>query len=70
MNAATTSTEVLWGMDDIATRCGVAKATVRDWRAHNTLPPAIRIGGTLRWRPATIEAWLDAQTETPAGGDL
>ena len=32
--------------------------TVRRWRTAGTLPPAIEIGGVLRWRPEVVDRWL------------
>lgn len=32
-------------------------------RCRKKAPPAIRVGGTLRWRRADVEAWLAARLE-------
>jgi len=32
--------------------------TVRRWRTAGTLPPAIEIGGVLRWRREVVDRWL------------
>jgi predicted DNA-binding transcriptional regulator AlpA len=36
--------------------------TLYNWRSRRVGPPAIRVGGRLRYRRADLEAWLEANT--------
>ena len=47
--------------NDAAKYLGVAVKTVRRWRDEGQLPPAIQLGGVIRWRPEAIESWLREQ---------
>lgn len=49
--------------EEVAEQLGVAVNTLYDWRARRPVygPPAIKVGKYLRWRPADVEAWIDAQ---------
>lgn len=58
--------------DRAARRLGVSARTLPAWRAQSYGPPAIRLGptgGTLRYRVADLDAWVDsvcdAQPITP-----
>lgn len=42
------------------------KRAVYNRRHRGTLPPAIKVGSSVRWRADTLDAWLDAQAD---GGD-
>lgn len=53
----------LLGVPDLADRYEVAVKTIRDWRYRGVLPPAIKIGGQVRWRRSDLECWEDAQRE-------
>lgn len=46
---------------DIADLVGVDAKTVRRWRSEATIPPAIEIGGVVRWRMTVIQEWLAAR---------
>lgn len=50
----------LWSVDELATFLGVPVATIYQWRHKKYGPPARRVGKHLRYRPADVEAWLDA----------
>jgi excisionase family DNA binding protein len=45
-------------IDDLAEMLRVSTRTLRTWRHEGELPPAITIGGALRWRRADVDAWL------------
>ena len=47
----------------IAALFGVTTRTVERWHAAGVLPPAIIVGGTLRWHAAEIERLLEAHRE-------
>lgn len=49
----------------------VAPSTLRGWRVAGLLPPALRIGGgSLRWRVADVDRWLESQREAmPTAGE-
>ena len=46
---------------DIAKRLQVDAKTVRRWREAGQLPPALEVGGIIRWRAEDIDAWLQEQ---------
>jgi predicted DNA-binding transcriptional regulator AlpA len=50
-------------MDNLCEKLNKPKQAVYKLRQAGLLPPAIRVGGSLRWRLSTIEQWLDEQTE-------
>lgn len=52
-------------IDALAAYLAVSVATVRGWRHAHVGPPAIRVAGSLRWRQADVDCWLDAQSEAP-----
>lgn len=43
--------------EELALRLGRSPRTVEDWRLDRKGPPYIRVGGTVRYRLADIEAW-------------
>jgi excisionase family DNA binding protein len=57
----TTRLEKLLSKEEAAELLGVSPRTLEDWRLHGTGPKGIRVGRRLRYRPADIERWLDAQ---------
>jgi len=43
----------------IAELLGASVRTIQSWRAAGKMPsPDVRVGGVLRWRRETVEAWL------------
>lgn len=50
----------LWTIDELAERLNVGVSTIRRLLAADTddLPPEIRIGGSIRWDPNTVEQWI------------
>ena len=51
----------LLSIADMAGIMGVGDRTIRRWRSEGKLPPAIEIGGLLRWRREVVEAWIAAR---------
>lgn len=45
-------------LDELAALLKLKPRTVRRHHDAGTIPPAIRIGSTLRWNRAAIEAWI------------
>jgi len=57
------STNPLWGVAEVAAYLGVHPQTVREMARKRQIP-FIKLGGrtaAYRFRPASIEAWLDKQ---------
>jgi excisionase family DNA binding protein len=52
----------LLSVRDVAEILGVDARTVRRWREERKLPPALTVGGIVRWERADIEAWIAART--------
>jgi hypothetical protein len=42
---------------ELANRLRVAQSTLWQWNLRNYGPPAVRIGGKLRYRVEAVEAW-------------
>jgi len=59
-------TKKLMSQDTLANRLDVSIWTVWKLRKLGVLPPAVRIGKSLRWREEVIESWI-AENERPAG---
>ncbi|BAQ26580.1 Phage regulatory protein [Bifidobacterium dentium] len=63
-----TQVSQLWTVKDLAQYLGVSVSAINHKRCYapDQVPPAIKIGSRVRWRPETVEAWLDAHTEVAA----
>jgi len=59
VDRANESPKALLGVPELADLFEVKESTVRRWRRSGKLPPAVQIGGVLRWRQETIDAWLE-----------
>ena len=46
---------------EVAARLGVKVDTVRKWRLRGMGPPAIKVGGAVRYRLGDLELWLSSQ---------
>lgn len=55
---ASTNTALL-DIDQVAEYLNISKHTIYGWRQTGSGPPAIKIGGQLRYRIAELEAWLE-----------
>jgi predicted DNA-binding transcriptional regulator AlpA len=64
----------MYSDDDLLTKKQLASAlnvsvrTIERWRDQGIGPPAVKLpSGRLRWRWATVRAWLEAQEEGSQG---
>ncbi|CUR54279.1 helix-turn-helix domain-containing protein [Nocardioides sp.] len=55
--------------DEAAVVLGVPVATLRTWRSRRRGygPRAVQVGGSIRYRPADLLAWIDEHTENEDG---
>lgn len=60
------STAVYLTSPQLAERLGVATITVKVWRQRRKGPPYVKIGRSVRYRVADVEAWADQQRVTPS----
>ena len=47
-------------IDDLAKRLSVSKGTIHNYIKSDRVPPPIRLGNNLRWRPEQINEWIEA----------
>lgn len=59
--------EQLLTQAQVATWLAVSPRTIRDWRTSNRGPRAVRVGGSLRYRRADVQAYIDSNIEQTAG---
>ena len=59
--------EQLLTQDDLAALLKVSKQTLFRWRKIDQGPPFIQVEGSIRYRQADVDAWLDQRT---LGGTL
>lgn len=57
----------LMSADELSDYLGIPIATLYQWRHKGTGPPAFRVGRHLRYDPAAVRSWLDAQTGVRRG---
>lgn len=57
----------LMSADELSDYLGIPIATLYQWRHKGTGPPAFRVGRHLRYDPAAVSSWLDAQTQVRHG---
>ncbi|MEZ0490785.1 helix-turn-helix transcriptional regulator [Kineococcus sp. TBRC 1896] len=53
---------------DVARIARTGESTVRYWRHLGTGPRGFKVGRRVLYRPADVEAWLQAQEAADAGG--
>ena len=53
----------LMTLAELADMLGVPVNTLYGWRCRGEGPPGYRIGRHVRYRRATVEEWLDTQTD-------
>jgi len=54
--------ERLLNPQQLADLLGVKPGTVYSWLSRKiSIPPFVRIGGTVRWRQSTVIAWIEAK---------
>jgi excisionase family DNA binding protein len=46
---------------ELAPLLGVKRTTLQQWRCRGEGPPFYRVGRAIRYRPAEVQAWLDAR---------
>jgi excisionase family DNA binding protein len=58
-------------IDQAAAYLAIPKATLYTWRTRRVGfgPPAVKIGGCLRYRRSDLDAWVEQHVETFDGGD-
>jgi len=56
----------LWGVDELAAYLGVTRHFVYRLTAEHRIR-FVRVGKTVRFRPADVEAWLEAETVAATG---
>jgi excisionase family DNA binding protein len=49
---------------ELAARLGVSPRTVQQWRVHGGGPAYLKLGVSVRYDLATVEAWERAQTRS------
>jgi excisionase family DNA binding protein len=54
--------EPLMSPREVADHLGVPVGTVYQWRVKGTAPRGIKVGKHLRFRPADVEAWVEANS--------
>jgi predicted DNA-binding transcriptional regulator AlpA len=54
----TTTTEPLWGPEDVSTYLGVPVQTLYQWRRKDYGPRARPVGKHLRWDPEVVRKWF------------
>ena len=66
MNMNSQVPETLLDVPALARLLGLSPGGIRNmlWRSPENLPPPVRIGRRVRWRPSTVECWL-ASREAP-----
>jgi predicted DNA-binding transcriptional regulator AlpA len=53
----------LLDIDEVGERLGLTREAIYARRHRDDFPPAILMGGVLRWRIEDVEAWLDERRE-------
>lgn len=53
--------EKLLSPEELADQLGVPIGTIYRWNYVRSGPPAIKVGRHVRYRPADVDRWLDAQ---------
>jgi predicted DNA-binding transcriptional regulator AlpA len=61
----------LIGIDDVAARLDVTRATVRSYLARGQMPaPVVRIGGSPVWSGPLIDRWVATRRRRGAGSGV
>jgi predicted DNA-binding transcriptional regulator AlpA len=55
------TTDRLWTVHDVSAFLGVPVGTLYQWRYMRVGPPAYRVGRHIRYDPAAVRTWLEAQ---------
>jgi predicted DNA-binding transcriptional regulator AlpA len=59
-------THRLWNEREVAQFYGVSVATIRRWRLFRRGPKFLKIGASVRYKPADVCSWLASR---PTGGE-
>ena len=59
----------LWTEDELAEQIGVPIKSLQRWRSYGGGPAFVKIGRSVRYRPASVEAWL-LEREVTRSSDL
>lgn len=57
----------LMTVEDVAAYLAVSRATVYGWRGKHYGPPAMRVGGGVRYRRDEVDRWLELVVEGSPG---
>jgi predicted DNA-binding transcriptional regulator AlpA len=57
--------EALIGPDEAARRLGIKSQTLYTWRYRGKGPKSYNVGGSVKYRPFELDAWLE-RNATPA----
>ena len=57
-----TKIDALISSADLCARLSISRRTLVRWRKRADFPNALKIGSTLRFRGADIDAWLESQS--------
>jgi predicted DNA-binding transcriptional regulator AlpA len=55
--------EKLMGVEELAELLGVPPRTIYSWRYRGVGPRAIKVGGAVKYEPAEVRRYLDAQAD-------
>lgn len=58
-----TADDQLLSPRQVADLLGVPVATIYQWRHRSEGPPGFKLGGHVRYRRSSVEAWLDAHAD-------
>jgi len=54
--------ETLWTVAELSAATKLARSTIYEW-CHMGYVPHIKVGDSIRFRPADVKAWLDAHAK-------
>ena len=55
--------DTLLTADEVASLLRITRAGLYQLRYLRSAPPAIKVGGRLRWRASDVHDWLDSRSE-------
>lgn len=67
-----TRTPALLTFKEVCAQLNIPTSTAYKLRGRGDFPPALNVGGTLRWRPTDITQWIEdslEDTHTPTSTD-